>query len=154
MGKLIVKSIYTPEVYQSCLDRIDRLEPGSIPQWGTMTAAQMLAHCAEIQDVANGKDLNGTPFLVRLFKGMVRNMVVNDKPYPRNTRTHPQYRQTSDSDFASAKARLLTSTGEFVSAGSSDAGDRRHPLFGEMTAEEKGWSIYKHLDHHLTQFGV
>ena len=30
----------------------------------------------------------------------------------------------------------------------------RHPLFGDLTFEEAGWLYYKHLDHHLTQFGV
>ena len=29
-----------------------------------------------------------------------------------------------------------------------------HPLFGKMTIDEKGWGMYKHLDPHLTQFGV
>ena len=29
-----------------------------------------------------------------------------------------------------------------------------HPIYLAMSAEEKGWAGYKHLDHHLTQFGV
>jgi len=27
-------------------------------------------------------------------------------------------------------------------------------LFGALTADEHGWLTYKHLDHHLTQFGI
>jgi hypothetical protein len=30
----------------------------------------------------------------------------------------------------------------------------KHPFFGPMTAEEWGIISYKHLDHHLKQFGV
>lgn len=56
---------------------------------GKMNAAQMLAHCCEIQDVANGKDLKGTPFLVKLFKNIVRKTVVGEKPYKKNSPTHP-----------------------------------------------------------------
>ena len=148
------KSLYTPDVYQDCLSRIGRLTPGSKPLWGSMTAAQMLAHCAEIQEVSNGKDLEGTPFVVKLFKGMIRNMVVGDKPYPKNTKTHPQYRQTSDRDFDIEKARLLEALETFVTSGGSQAGRVKHPLFGEMTAGEKGWAMFKHLDHHLGQFGL
>ncbi len=153
MDKLIKKSLYSPEVYQECLDRIEQLAPDAAPQWGSMTPAQMLSHCAEIQEVSNGKELRNTPFLVMLFKGMIRNMVVNDKPYPKNTKTHSQYKQTSDRDFETEKKRLLKALQEFVST-EKQPGQPKHPLFGEMTPEEKGWSAYKHLNHHLTQFGV
>jgi hypothetical protein len=29
-----------------------------------------------------------------------------------------------------------------------------HPMFGKMTADQWGRSMWKHLDHHLRQFGV
>lgn len=29
-----------------------------------------------------------------------------------------------------------------------------HPFFGKLTSEQWGKGIYKHLDHHLKQFGV
>jgi hypothetical protein len=148
------KSLFSPEVYQDCLNRVGRLTPGTAAEWGSMTAAQMLSHCAEIQEVSNGKELQNTPFLAKLFKGMIRNMVVNEKPYPKNTKTHPQYKQTSDRDFETEKKRLLNALDMFVNADDERAGRSRHPLFGEMSTEERGWSMYKHLDHHLTQFGV
>ena len=152
--KLQRKSLYTPEVYEDCLQRIGRLTPDSKPHWGSMTAAQMLAHCAEIQEVADGKPLVNTPFVVKLFKGMIRNMVVNDKPFPKNTRTHPQYRQQSTRDFETEKQRLLASLATAINSEKEHRDQPNHPLFGEMTREEKGWSMYKHLDHHLAQFGT
>ena len=30
----------------------------------------------------------------------------------------------------------------------------QHKIMGRLTAEEVGWVTYKHLDHHLRQFGV
>jgi len=114
------KNLYSTEVYENCLKRIEQLTPETQPQWGTMTAAQMLAHCAEIQEVSNGKELKNTPFIAKLFRGLIRKMVLNDKPYPKSKKTHPQYLQTKVCDFVN---------------------------------EEKGWGMYKHLDHHLTQFG-
>jgi len=153
MEKLVKRSLYATEVYQECLARIEKLTPDTVPQWGSMTAAQMLSHCAEIQEVSNGKELKNTPFVAKLFKGMIRNMVVNDKPYPRNTKTHPQYQQLSERNFESEKRRLLGALEVFASPHGVPGGSR-HPLFGKMTAEEKGWSMYKHLDHHLSQFGV
>ncbi|WP_457652898.1 DUF1569 domain-containing protein [Rhodocaloribacter sp.] len=145
------QSLYDPDVYRRTLARIDALTPESRPRWGTMNAAQMPAHCAEIIEVANGKPLENTPLIARLFKGMIRKMVVGERPYPKSTRTHPQYRQTSDRDFETEKQRLLDALEQFKET----EGERiPHPLFGEMSAAEKGWAMYKHLDHHLTQFGV
>lgn len=145
------RSLFDPDAYQECLERLDRMTADTPPQWGSMSAAQMLAHCAEVQEVANGKDLVGTPFLVKVFARMIRNMVVNDKPYPRNSRTHPQYIQAQEKDFDREKLRLLAALDSFVDAGPHEG---QHPLFGRMTADERGWSCYKHLDHHLAQFGV
>jgi len=116
-----------------------------------MTVAQMLAHCAEIQEVANGKTLTGTPVIVRLFAPLIRRMVLSDKPYPRGTRTHPQYVQAEERNFEKEMLRLLAALDSFIDAGPRAS---RHPIFGHMSAPERGWSCFKHLDHHLTQFGV
>ena len=151
MDTLVKKSLYSHDVYQRCLARIGKLTPETQPQWGSMSAAQMLAHCAEIQEVTNGKALENTPFMVKLFKGMIRKMVVNEKPYPKNTRTHPQYKQMAEQDFETEKGRLLGALAQFIE---EEGTPGRHPLFGAMSVEEKGWSMYKHLDHHLSQFGV
>ena len=66
------KSLYSSEVYENCLNRIEQLTSETLPQWGTMTAAQMLAHCSKIQEVTNGKELKNTPFIVKLFRGIIR----------------------------------------------------------------------------------
>lgn len=143
-----------PDVYEACLVRLHQINEGTRPQWGQMSAAQMFAHCAEVLEVANGKPLENTPFLARLFKGFIRDGVVNEKPYPQNLRTHPQYKQTQQRDFATEKQRLLEALAQFYHEDKAEAVKHVHPLFGTMTLEERGWSQYKHLDHHLTQFGV
>ncbi len=149
---MIRKLLYDDDVYGKSLQRIDALTADTQPQWGVMSVGQMLSHCAEIQEVSNGKALEGTPFIVRLLGGFIRKMVVSDKPYPRSTRTHPQYLQTTAKDFAAEKARLLAALEAFRAAEPGPA--TRHALFGELSHDEKGWMCYKHLDHHLTQFGV
>ena len=66
------KSLYSSEVYENCLSRIGQLTPETQPQWGTMTAAQMLAHCSEIQEVTNGKELKNKSFIVKLLRSIIR----------------------------------------------------------------------------------
>jgi len=93
--------------------------------------------------------------LVKLFKGQIRKMVVGPKPYKKETPTHPQYRMAATSkEFDTEKEHLLNALEQFFSEDQERSNRRKHPLFGLMTREEKGWSMFKHLDHHLSQFGV
>jgi len=146
-------SLYTPDVYEQVRVRIDGLAPDTSAEWGTMTPAQMLSHCAEVQEVANGsRELSGTPLPLRLLGPLIRRAVVSDRPYPRDARTHPQYRQTEQRDFDAEKQRLLAALEAFRR--SENEPPARHPLFGTLDHEERGRSSYKHLDHHLRQFGL
>ncbi len=137
--------------YSRMLERIGALEPDSQAMWGKMNVAQMLAHCAEVLEVSNGKELKGTPWFFRLIGPWIKRMITNDKPYPRNSPTHQQYIMTGAKDFEHERARLLAVLEALRAAGPQAF---RHPIFGQMTAEEVGWSGYRHLDHHLQQFGV
>lgn len=148
------KNLYSEEACQECLSRIDRVSADSRALWGSMSSAQMMAHCAEVLEVTNGKELRNTPFIVKLLGCVIRKMVVADKPFRRGAQTHPQYKQTEECDFASEKQRLRRALQAFSQQDKEKAAQQVHPLFGRMTLEEKGWGMYKHLDHHLAQFGV
>ena len=118
-----------------------------------MDAGQMLAHCAKIQETMNGAKLEGTPFFLKLLRPVIKKLVIQGD-YKKNTRTHPAYKQSGSKDFEAEKSRLLAALDVFVSMGEEKAAEMEHDFFGKMTAEEKGRTAYKHLDHHLTQFGV
>jgi len=143
--------LYDDDTFAEVLERIGRLTEESQPEWGQMTVGQMLAHCAEVQDVTNGKKLRGSSFLVKLMGPMIKKMVLSQKPYDKNVRTHSQYRMTEPEDFERQRDRLIDSIRTMHALGRRDT---RHPLFGKMSASDNGWAMYKHLDHHLSQFGV
>lgn len=153
MDPLEIKSLLDTEVFEESLKRINKLTPETQPQWGKMSVAQMLAHCTEIQDVCNGKELKNTPFLLKLFKGVIKKMVVNNKPYKHSTPTHPQYKQKEQKNFEEQKSRLINSLETFMALHKA-GNNQKHSFFGVMTWEEKGWAMFKHLNHHLGQFGV
>lgn len=143
--------IYDDEVFESIKVRLEKLNPDSPSVWGSMNPAQMLAHCAEVQEVTNGKALTGTPILVKLMGGLIRKIVLSEKPYRRDGRTHPQYVVADPKDFVEQKSRLLKAIDEMRSQSPTSS---KHPIFGKMSADDKGWAMYKHLDHHFTQFGI
>lgn len=130
--------------------RFDQLNEHSIPIWGKMNAAQMLAHCREIQEVCNGKVLNGTPFLIKIFRNFIKKSVLNQKAYKRNTPTHNQYKINDVKDFDNEKKLFLASLDQFV----SNKGSTDHSLFGILTEEERNQAVVKHHLHHMEQFGI
>jgi len=145
-----MKNLFEEQNYKIIIDRLDNLSPESKAQWGKMNVSQMLAHCTAAQNVMNGTELKGTPFIVKLFKGMIKKTVLNAKPFKRSLQTHPQYVVSNFSDFNKEKELLIKSINTFY----TQKPDILHPIFGKLTEAEKGWVCYKHLDHHFTQFGV
>ena len=147
------KSLARPEVNRLCRDRIAKLDPETVPLWGTMTAAQMMAHCGEVLEVAGGRELRGSPWYFKLLMPLVRRVVMGRKPFAHGMQTHPQYRQVEKRDFEREKVRLLAAVAAFEHL-CADATHVEHPFFGKMTVADMGWGMYKHLDHHLKQFGI
>ncbi|MBB6670372.1 DUF1569 domain-containing protein [Cohnella nanjingensis] len=146
----IYNQLHTAEI----LNRIENLSPNSKPQWGTMNVAQMLAHCSSFQDIAMGNSFPPRDWIGRLIGRFVKPIVYNDKPAPHNMSTIPTIRIADDRDFETEKERLKQKILTFQSNGPEKCSDHPHPFFGKLTPEQWGKGIYKHLDHHLRQFGV
>jgi len=151
-----MKSIFDSAVKQECQERLDLLNSDSQKQWGKMDVGQMCAHCADVIDTYTGKqEIAKPPFMMKLMRGMIKKIVFGPKPYKKNNPTSPQFKQTTPKEFGKEKAHLITALSELTDpARREEHVARKHPLFGTLTEAEVGWSMYKHLDHHLTQFGV
>jgi hypothetical protein len=136
------------------LDRLDRLKPDSPRQWGKMTPAQMLAHCANALEVANGDHPKKQRLIGRLLSPLVRKKILGDAPFPRNSPTDPDFVIGDDRDFAKEKARLQALAARFAELGPDHAAACTHSFFGRLSGREWGVMMGKHLDHHLRQFGL
>lgn len=90
-------------------------------------------------------------FFLRLF---VKKMVVGEKPYKRNSPTAPEFRVKEEKDFEKEKGRLVNYIKKTQELGERYFDGRESHSFGNLTASEWNVMFYKHLDHHLTQFGV
>lgn len=150
-----MKSVFDPRDVAELTDRINRLTPATTPQWGKMTVGQMLAHCnVSYEMLYDNKWPKPGPlkrFIINLF---VKQAVVGPKPYGRNTPTAPQFRQKAPKDFATEKQRLMDYLQRVLKEGEGAFEGRESHSFGPLTKGEWNTMFYKHLDHHLTQFGV
>ncbi|MFS0724823.1 DUF1569 domain-containing protein [Paenibacillus sp. 1P07SE] len=149
-----MKNLYNKSDAAEILSRIERLTPHTSPQWGSMKPAQMLAHCSAFQDIPMGNSFPSRGLLGRLVGGFAKPAFYNDKPLPHNMSTIPTILISDERDFEEEKEKLKLKIATFQSDGPKKCSSHPHPFFGRLTAEQWGMGIYKHLDHHLKQFGV
>ncbi|HSP35801.1 MAG TPA: DUF1569 domain-containing protein [Thermoanaerobaculia bacterium] len=150
-----MKTLYDPAIADDIRKRIATLAAGSARQWGKMNAAQMAAHCAVFMEAALADIRPKRMFLGRLFGPMVKYLALRDeKPMGRNLPTVPGFEVEDDREFLKERERLATLVDRFARGGPAACSTHPHSFFGRLTAEEWGRLVYKHLDHHLRQFGV
>jgi len=89
-----------------------------------------------------------------ILKLVVKPFVVGDKPYKRNSRTGPQFLITGEKDFTGEKTRLIDYIKRTLELGEDHFEGKEYQNFGKLTSSEWSTMYYKHLDHHLNQFGV
>jgi hypothetical protein len=135
--------------------RIALLTPDSERHWGRMTPAQVMTHCARGMEMATGELKLPRIFLGRLIGWKIGSIVLrDDKPFGRNSPTAKELVVKDAPDFEAGRARLLASIDRFVAAGPAGCTTHPHAFFGKMTSDQWAILAYKHLDHHLRQFGV
>lgn len=150
----------TPDVFHASVanqlaSRFDQLTEGAIAQWGKMNAGQMLKHIADNAEMEFGDAPLGRRFIGRLFGKMVlKKIVKDDDVLDKNNPTHPNFVIKDAVDFESEKARAIQLVERLGEVEGSTFETRVHPFYGKMQAKEWSIWIYKHLDHHLRQFGV
>ena len=150
-----MKNIFTKETTNEIIGRINQLNTNSKPNWGKMTVAQMLAHCnVTYEMVYTNKHPKPNAFVRFLLKLFVKNKVIDETPYPQNSRTAPQFIVNDDKNFEGEKQRLIDHIIKTQELGENHFNGKESHSFGALTTQEWNNMFYKHLDHHLTQFGV
>lgn len=152
---MALPSVYNAAVAQKFIERVNKLQVSSQPLWGKMNVAQMLAHCNVAYELAFENKHPQPNAVMRFFlKLFVKKIVTGEKPYTRNMRTAPVFLVSNQQDFALQQQRLLAYITKTQEAGAAFFEGKENPGFGTLTATEWNNIFYKHLDHHLAQFGA
>ncbi len=147
-------SLFHPPDCEALRRRFVALEPEGPRQWGRMDAAQMLAHCAKGLEAAMTDRPVRQVLLGRLVAPLLRPLVLGEKPFRRNAPTSPLFVVADARDFDAELRRLAHLIDRYVQRGPDAAARVPHIFFGRLSGEQWGRLMYKHLDHHLRQFGV
>ena len=150
-----MKNIFESNNAQEVIRRIEKLEPTSNGLWGSMHVSQMLAHCNVTYElVYENKHPKPNFFMGLILKVFVKKKVVNAKPFARNLPTAPIFLMKESKDFDVEKKRLTNYILKTAQLGEAHFDGKESYAFGKLNKNEWNNMFYKHIDHHLCQFGV
>jgi len=150
----IPRSLRDPAGRSAILERLARLTPNHERHWGKMEAAQLLPHLADGVRLALGeKKLEGPP--KRGLKATVfRYLAIHRLPWPEGKIQSPAGAfKTTSAGWEQDRQIVVGLIERFAVAGPGQLA-AEHPSFGRMGPRD--WDVlqYRHMDHHLRQFGA
>jgi len=150
-----MKNIFTEKISNEIIARINTLSNESKPIWGKMHVAQMLAHCSvTYETIYTNKHPKPNTFVKFILKNFVKKYVVNETPYKKSSQTAPYFVIADERDFELEKKKIIDFILKTQELGENAFEGKESISFGSMTKSEWNNMLYKHLDHHLSQFGV
>ncbi len=143
--------VHDPAVRSSIEQRLAGLRADMRPRWGKMSVDQMLWHVNQAMGVPLGETTPG-PERPPIPKAIIRFLVLN-MPWMKGAPTNSAFIARKQYDFEAERARCRQLLGK-LTARPMDGAWPEHPIFGKMSGRDVSKLQAKHLDHHLTQFGV
>ncbi|MBW7674905.1 DUF1569 domain-containing protein [Chryseobacterium chendengshani] len=151
-----MENVFDAKDAQNYINRINNLVEDTHGLWGKMTVDQMLAHCCITYEMVYEPEKHKKPGTIAKFilKTFVKPKVVGEKAYPRDSATAPQFVISGRRDFDDEKKRLIGFIQKTQQLGSSAFHEKESLSFGKLKSDEWNNMFAKHLNHHLSQFGV
>lgn len=153
---MVKNSLLNPEDLIQIKRRIQSLNENSERKWGRMNVGQMLRHCDLVLKVGLGQlILPKINFFFKAIGTVTKNeMRIFNNGIPKNMPTFKAVKVSENCNFEKSRAEILVTIDDFISKAEKNNLISQHELFGKMTAQDWGFMEYKHLNHHLKQFGI
>ncbi len=148
-------SLFNAQKRAEIIARINKLQPDAAAQWGRMSCPQAVCH---LTDQFRGMFGESEPTHLNSFmkKTVIKWLALYVISVPKNIPTLPEFDQdkkgTKPADFESDRRLLIGYIEKFAGA-PADFKWAAHGAFGKLNRNEWNILAYKHLDHHLRQFG-
>lgn len=147
-----MKNAFDSADRESLGNRMDGLTLDRPALWGKMDCARMLAHLTDAVLMALG-EISIPPRSGPLRLAPIRYAIIHVFPFPKGAPTAPRLVERR-AESAAAEVEALKSAMERFAALAGQTEWVEHPAFGRMTEKDWGVLVYRHVDHHLRQFGV
>ena len=133
--------------------RVRSLSASSTARWGRMNVTGMLQHLRLSARMAVG-ELEVASKNKRVFQVFpLKHLILYVLPFPKGAPTAPELLSGAGASVEEERAAVLALL-DRIGTGPRDGIGPAHPLFGSLSWSEWGSVTYKHVDHHLKQFGA
>lgn len=133
--------------------RLQSLSALSTARWGKMSLIGMLQHLRLSAEMTVG-ELKVVPKNKRAFQMFpLKHLILYVLPFPKGAPTAPELLPAAAVDLEEERAAVLALL-DRIGTGPQEGVGPAHPLFGPLSWREWGAATYKHVDHHLKQFGA
>jgi len=147
-----MKSIWQDEARHALRDRVGRVAWDRGAEWGKFTAPKMICHLADSLRMAMG-DLAVASKHLPIRYPPLKQLIIYVAPFPKGMPTAPELIARQPAAFADEVADVQSLLDRAASARTTDTWPE-HPAFGTLSTRAWGVLIYRHMDHHLKQFGA
>ncbi len=151
-----MRSLFRPSDHETLRVRLGEVQPTAEGRWGRMSPHQAVCHlCDWFRGVLGDRPISGDPpsMGVKILRFIA---FTTPLPWPKGFRTAPEQDQerqgTAPTEFAADVADLDALMLRFVEQ--QGVGMTPHWRWGQMPAAMWGRYGYRHVDHHLRQFGA
>lgn len=148
--------LFDPAKRAELIARINLLTPESKALWGKMGVGEMLCHCLDGSKMALG-EIPPTDQSNLFTRSIVKFLVVYVIPIPKGApappEINPHKKGTKPQDFEKERQLLIDDINNFPNLQVNDLKGKHH-VFGKLTHHQWSRLGYKHINHHLKQFGV
>jgi hypothetical protein len=152
---MALPDIFSPETTNELFRRIDLIRSETPALWGKMSASQMIKHCHVPYLQALGYDQKKPSLMARfLLKYVFKKSMINEVPYKPNLPTAPAFIVKGEPMLDTEREKLKQLIRETEQKGKAWFEGRKQLAMGPLKAVEWNNLLYKHIDHHLRQFGV
>ena len=133
--------------------RVQSLSVSSTGRWGSMDVTGMLQHLRLSAQMTVG-ELQVPSANKRAFQVFpLKHLILYVLPFPKGAPTAPELKPGVAVSLDEEQAAVLELL-ERIGTGPREGAGPAHPLFGPLSWREWGVATYKHVDHHLKQFGA
>jgi hypothetical protein len=148
----MARTLWNEDDRAHLMRRFASLSPDATPKWGSFDPPRMVTHVTDALRAGLG-ELTLTPVKGPLALWPINVLVMFHLPWPRSAPTAPELLQRTPANWNAELAALQNAVDRFIKRG-VDRAWTPHAAFGRLTGQQWGRLMYRHLDHHLTQFGV
>jgi len=153
-----MNSIASAETRAELIRRLEGLTPTTPRRWGTLTAAEMLCHLGDTFESVLGVRIPPGPPASRAPRPVLKWLILYAPlPWPKGARTRPgvdPHREGSrPGEFDSDRFRVVGGLDRLAVAPAESLA-ANHFMVGPMSRKDWHRWAYKHVDHHLRQFGL